>query len=79
MNENSRETGRRQPEARSRRSVQRRSLGRYTRAEFLSRLIEAGILKRDTEEGEEKDLQAEQAVCRGKRRKEQKPGGEVSR
>ncbi len=66
------------PDGISGRSVRRKSLDRYSRAEFLRRLIEAGILKRDTGEGEKKSLQEGQAVCKRKQREGQKTGREAS-
>lgn len=43
MEEKKRETKKGKPDGISRRSVRRKSLDRYSRAEFLRRLIEAGF------------------------------------
>ncbi|EFE13428.1 exonuclease [Clostridium sp. M62/1] len=78
MEEKKRETKKGKPDGISGRSVRRKSLDRYSRAEFLRRLIEAGILKRDTGEGEKKSLQEGQAVCKRNQREGQKTGREAS-
>ena len=67
MEEKKRETKKGKPDGISGRSVRRKSLDRYSRAEFLRRLIEAGILKREG-----------QAVCKRKQREGQKTGREAS-